>query len=238
MKALQVLVMMATTYLSEQGFSALVELKTKMLIRDAVRFGEGNWSRETYHRNAGTPPAIDVPDMFENISWNVCSNRCVQQVEMEGIKKVRKLGSGTFGVVYLVEKNNKSYVLKTIDLSKVSSGGHVYQFQEVALLRNLKHESIVAYELFVDDGFSQLFVDDGFSQLFVDDGFTQLFVDDGFSQLFVDDGFSQLFVDDGYSPFFVDDGFSQLLVDDGFSQLFVVDGFSQLFFDDGLSYNF
>ncbi|KAK8750745.1 hypothetical protein OTU49_014988 [Cherax quadricarinatus] len=65
---------------------------------------------------------------------------------MEGVREVRHLGNGTFGTVYLVEKDQNLYALKKIDLSKMSTNSWSYQVREVRLLQQLRHENIVSYE--------------------------------------------------------------------------------------------
>ncbi|XP_045598572.1 serine/threonine-protein kinase Nek4-like isoform X5 [Procambarus clarkii] len=71
---------------------------------------------------------------------------------MEGVREVKRLGKGTYGEVFLVEKNSKQYVLKKVDLKEMSANRRSYQFREVALLRQLRHEAIVTYEDYLKVG--------------------------------------------------------------------------------------
>merc|ERR1719428_40230 len=69
-----------------------------------------------------------------------------------GYTKVREIGSGSFGKVILVKDGeNKQYVIKAIDISRMDSKERRDAVNEVRVLSSLKHPYIVSYrESFLD----------------------------------------------------------------------------------------
>ncbi|RNA31618.1 serine threonine- kinase Nek4-like [Brachionus plicatilis] len=75
---------------------------------------------------------------------------------MENYNKLKEIGKGSYGVVWLVKniKDRKNYVLKRIDLRKSSDKDKKSAEQEAQILRSLKHPNIVSYkESFQTDGY-------------------------------------------------------------------------------------
>lgn len=66
---------------------------------------------------------------------------------MEAYTKLRKLGQGSFGSVFLIQdkQTNKQYVLKEVDLSQMGSEGRREALKEVAFLAKLEHPGIISY---------------------------------------------------------------------------------------------
>ncbi len=75
---------------------------------------------------------------------------------MENYEKLKEIGKGSYGVVWLVKsrREKKNFVLKRIDLRKSPERDKKSAQQEAQLLKNLKHPNIVSYkESFQSDGF-------------------------------------------------------------------------------------
>ncbi|NXP10559.1 NEK1 kinase, partial [Thinocorus orbignyianus] len=74
---------------------------------------------------------------------------------MDKYIKVRKIGEGSFGKAILVKakENGQQYVIKEINISKMSNKEREESRREVAVLANMKHPNIVLYrESFEEDG--------------------------------------------------------------------------------------
>merc|ERR1719428_1515045 len=69
-----------------------------------------------------------------------------------GYTKVREIGSGSFGKAILVkDQENRQYVLKAIDISRMDSKERRDAVNEVRVLSSLKHPYVVSYrESFLD----------------------------------------------------------------------------------------
>ncbi|NXG59552.1 NEK1 kinase, partial [Hemiprocne comata] len=74
---------------------------------------------------------------------------------MDKYIKVRKIGEGSFGKAILVKakENDQQYVIKEINISKMSNKEREESRREVAVLANMKHPNIVLYrESFEENG--------------------------------------------------------------------------------------
>uniref|UniRef100_A0A669P3W7 non-specific serine/threonine protein kinase n=1 Tax=Phasianus colchicus TaxID=9054 RepID=A0A669P3W7_PHACC len=74
---------------------------------------------------------------------------------MDKYIKVQKIGEGSFGKAFLVKdkENNQQYVIKEINISKMSNKEREESRREVAVLANMKHPNIVLYrESFEENG--------------------------------------------------------------------------------------
>ncbi|OXB55521.1 hypothetical protein ASZ78_006255 [Callipepla squamata] len=74
---------------------------------------------------------------------------------MDKYIKVQKIGEGSFGKAILVKDkaNNQQYVIKEINISKMSNKEREESRREVAVLANMKHPNIVLYrESFEENG--------------------------------------------------------------------------------------
>ncbi|NXT40914.1 NEK1 kinase, partial [Pelecanoides urinatrix] len=74
---------------------------------------------------------------------------------MDKYIKVRKIGEGSFGKAILVKakENGEQYVIKEINISKMSNKEREESRREVAVLANMKHPNIVLYrESFEENG--------------------------------------------------------------------------------------
>ncbi|XP_033369374.1 serine/threonine-protein kinase Nek1 isoform X18 [Parus major] len=74
---------------------------------------------------------------------------------MDKYIKVRKIGEGSFGKAILVKakENGQHYVIKEINISKMSNKEREESRREVAVLANMKHPNIVLYrESFEENG--------------------------------------------------------------------------------------
>ncbi|XP_074807234.1 serine/threonine-protein kinase Nek1 isoform X6 [Natator depressus] len=74
---------------------------------------------------------------------------------MEKYIKVQKIGEGSFGKAILVKakENSRQYVVKEINISKMSNKEREESRREVAVLANMKHPNIVLYrESFEENG--------------------------------------------------------------------------------------
>ncbi|XP_062477267.1 serine/threonine-protein kinase Nek1 isoform X7 [Pezoporus occidentalis] len=74
---------------------------------------------------------------------------------MDKYIKVRKIGEGSFGKAFLVKakENGQQYVIKEINISKMSNKEREESRREVAVLANMKHPNIVLYrESFEENG--------------------------------------------------------------------------------------
>jgi serine/threonine protein kinase len=62
--------------------------------------------------------------------------------------KVKKLGEGGFGKVFLVQdkRDQQSYVMKEIDLSKLDAKGRKEATKECAFLARMSHPNIISYK--------------------------------------------------------------------------------------------
>ncbi|KAF7683462.1 putative CTD kinase subunit alpha like protein [Astathelohania contejeani] len=58
-------------------------------------------------------------------------------------KIIKQIGEGTFGTVYLAEKNNTYFALKKIKYSEQSNGFPLTTLREVKILKSLKHKNII-----------------------------------------------------------------------------------------------
>jgi NIMA (never in mitosis gene a)-related kinase len=66
--------------------------------------------------------------------------------------KLRKLGEGGFGKVFLVrdERDGQSYVMKEIDVSKLDARGRKEALKECAFLARMHHPNIIGYKEFFE----------------------------------------------------------------------------------------
>eukprot|EP01004_Peranema_trichophorum_P003267 NODE_2264_length_1634_cov_48.102581_g1940_i0.p1 GENE.NODE_2264_length_1634_cov_48.102581_g1940_i0~~NODE_2264_length_1634_cov_48.102581_g1940_i0.p1 ORF type:complete len:252 (-),score=31.97 NODE_2264_length_1634_cov_48.102581_g1940_i0:798-1553(-) len=66
---------------------------------------------------------------------------------MENYTKIKPIGKGSFGQVFLVKssKDGQSYVMKQIDMSKLNRKEKTTALREVKLLSSLNHPNIVRY---------------------------------------------------------------------------------------------
>uniref|UniRef100_A0A8C0GQE0 non-specific serine/threonine protein kinase n=1 Tax=Chelonoidis abingdonii TaxID=106734 RepID=A0A8C0GQE0_CHEAB len=74
---------------------------------------------------------------------------------MEKYVKVQKIGEGSFGKAILVKakENSRQYVIKEINICKMSNKEREESRREVAVLANMKHPNIVLYrESFEENG--------------------------------------------------------------------------------------
>ncbi|KAK4817971.1 hypothetical protein QYF61_003491 [Mycteria americana] len=77
------------------------------------------------------------------------------RITMDKYIKVRKIGEGSFGKAILVKakENGQQYVIKEINISKMSNKEREESRREVAVLANMKHPNIVLYrESFEENG--------------------------------------------------------------------------------------
>jgi len=67
---------------------------------------------------------------------------------MQNYARVRKLGEGGFGQVFLVrdKRDNEEYVMKVVDLSKLDAKGRADAIREAEYLKTLKHPNIIGYQ--------------------------------------------------------------------------------------------
>ena len=68
---------------------------------------------------------------------------------MERYETVKKLGAGSYGTVYLVRERSRpdrSWVMKKCQLQGMGSRERQSAFQEVQLLRDLRHPHICSYQ--------------------------------------------------------------------------------------------
>uniref|UniRef100_A0A803SRF4 non-specific serine/threonine protein kinase n=1 Tax=Anolis carolinensis TaxID=28377 RepID=A0A803SRF4_ANOCA len=73
---------------------------------------------------------------------------------MDKYSKVQKIGEGSFGKAILVKskENGKQYVIKEINISKMSNKEREESRREVAVLANMKHPNIVLYRESFEEG--------------------------------------------------------------------------------------
>ncbi|XP_061440081.1 serine/threonine-protein kinase Nek1 isoform X2 [Rhineura floridana] len=73
---------------------------------------------------------------------------------MDKYIKVQKIGEGSFGKAILVKakENGKQYVIKEINISKMSNKEREESRREVAVLANMKHPNIVLYRESFEEG--------------------------------------------------------------------------------------
>ena len=75
---------------------------------------------------------------------------------MENYTKVRIIGTGSFGTVWLIRSKEKrrNYVLKEIPLSVVEERQRQFVLNEVKVLSKLRHMNIIRYrEAFLSNGY-------------------------------------------------------------------------------------
>ncbi|XP_053886446.1 serine/threonine-protein kinase Nek1 isoform X4 [Malaclemys terrapin pileata] len=80
---------------------------------------------------------------------------CLRKRTMEKYIKVQKIGEGSFGKAILVKakENSRQYVIKEINICKMSNKEREESRREVAVLANMKHPNIVLYrESFEENG--------------------------------------------------------------------------------------
>jgi len=74
---------------------------------------------------------------------------------MEKYVRLQKIGEGSFGKAILVKstEDGRQYVIKEINISRMSSKEREESRREVAVLANMKHPNIVQYrESFEENG--------------------------------------------------------------------------------------
>ena len=71
-----------------------------------------------------------------------------KKIQIKKYIKVKKLGQGTYGKVYLTkhEDTNELYVLKEVDLSMLKSKQKEQAIKEIRFLNSFKHPCIISYE--------------------------------------------------------------------------------------------
>jgi NIMA (never in mitosis gene a)-related kinase len=73
---------------------------------------------------------------------------------MEHYKRLKSIGKGTYGEAHLVQylQDDRYYVMKKIDLSKLAAKQRLQAEREVAILSQLHHPYIIHYkESFIHD---------------------------------------------------------------------------------------
>ena len=81
---------------------------------------------------------------------------CAFKTSMENYTKLRIIGTGSFGTVWLIRSKEKhrNYVLKEISLSIVEERQRSFVLNEVKVLSQLRHMNIIRYkEAFLSNGF-------------------------------------------------------------------------------------
>ncbi|EPQ04319.1 Serine/threonine-protein kinase Nek1 [Myotis brandtii] len=81
--------------------------------------------------------------------------RCLRKITMEKYARLQKIGEGSFGKAILVKstEDGKQYVIKEINISRMSNKEREESRREVAVLANMKHPNIVQYrESFEENG--------------------------------------------------------------------------------------
>ncbi|KAI5167812.1 Serine/Threonine-Protein Kinase Nek1 [Manis pentadactyla] len=81
--------------------------------------------------------------------------RCLRKRTMEKYVRLQKIGEGSFGKAILVKstEDGRQYVIKEINISRMSSKEREESRREVAVLANMKHPNIVQYrESFEENG--------------------------------------------------------------------------------------
>ncbi|XP_048068154.2 serine/threonine-protein kinase Nek1 isoform X8 [Ursus arctos] len=81
--------------------------------------------------------------------------RCLRKRIMEKYVRLQKIGEGSFGKAILVKstEDGRQYVIKEINISKMSNKEREESRREVAVLANMKHPNIVQYrESFEENG--------------------------------------------------------------------------------------
>nr|XP_035941452.1 serine/threonine-protein kinase Nek1-like [Halichoerus grypus]XP_035941453.1 serine/threonine-protein kinase Nek1-like [Halichoerus grypus] len=73
--------------------------------------------------------------------------RCFRKRIMEKYVRLQKIGEGSFGKAILVKstEDGRQYVIKEINISRMSSKEREESRREVAVLANMKHPNIVQY---------------------------------------------------------------------------------------------
>lgn len=71
---------------------------------------------------------------------------------MQKYERIKKLGEGGFGQVFLVrdKTDQKLYVQKEIDLSKLDEKGRAEAVKEASFLQQMRHPNIIAYKEYVE----------------------------------------------------------------------------------------
>lgn len=83
-------------------------------------------------------------------------NVSVVKISMENYTKLRIIGTGSFGTVWLIrtKERRRNYVLKEISLSLVEERQRGFILNEVKVLSQLRHMNIIRYkEAFFSNGF-------------------------------------------------------------------------------------
>lgn len=72
---------------------------------------------------------------------------------LEKYERVRKLGQGSFGSVFLVRdiQDKKMFVLKEINLESMGPKGREDALKEVSFMASLNHPAIISYHEFFED---------------------------------------------------------------------------------------
>lgn len=72
---------------------------------------------------------------------------------LDKYERVRKLGQGSFGSVFLVRDlaDKKQYVLKEINLTAMGPQGRTDALKEVSFMASLNHPSIISYKEFFEE---------------------------------------------------------------------------------------
>ena len=67
---------------------------------------------------------------------------------MENFEIIKDIGSGSFGVVFLVKRklDSKIYALKRVNLTNLSSKERINSLNEIRFLSSISHQNIISYK--------------------------------------------------------------------------------------------
>ena len=69
-------------------------------------------------------------------------------MSMENFEIIKDIGSGSFGVVFLVKRklDSKIYALKRVNLTNLSSKERINSLNEIRFLSSISHQNIISYK--------------------------------------------------------------------------------------------
>ena len=69
-------------------------------------------------------------------------------MSMENFEIIKDIGSGSFGVVFLVKRklDSKIYALKRVNLTNLSSKERINSLIEIRFLSSISHQNIISYK--------------------------------------------------------------------------------------------